>query len=249
MRATLLRSGSIPAQHQQHHHSFGPGSSRASASPSLRDSGVKTGQTTSPVSLHFSAARRDDYIPNKGITRMLSVPDLIRTPSFPARVPVEEPGFPGGGIGKGIESGGNGDAFAGGGADRSKIDAYYQEMLKSDPSNPLLLRNYARFLHEVVKDTVKAEEYYGRAILASPGDGEVLSLYAKLILETERDENRAKSYFDQAVLASPHDCMVLGSYAHFMWEAGDEDGELDGGSGELQRENEFSAAMVEALKP
>ncbi|KAK9275895.1 hypothetical protein L1049_023169 [Liquidambar formosana] len=124
-------------------------------------------------------------------------------------IPIEELRFFGGGFGKDKKSGGgggeSGDDIVTGEEDRSKIDAYYQEMLKSNPGNSLLLRNYGKFLHEVEKDTVRAEEYYGRAILASPGDGEVLSLYGQLIWETERDENRAKSYFDQAVYASPDD--------------------------------------------
>ncbi|XP_057480081.1 uncharacterized protein LOC130767283 [Actinidia eriantha] len=126
-------------------------------------------------------------------------------------IPVEEQGFPG---------------VDGRNDDRSKIRAYYEEMLKSNPTNSLLLRNYGSFLHEVERDAVKAEEYYGRAILASPGDGEVLSLYGKLIWETQRDEDRANSYFEQAVRASPNDCTVLGSYAHFMWEAEDEEDDV-----------------------
>ncbi|CDP13050.1 unnamed protein product [Coffea canephora] len=144
-------------------------------------------------------------------------------------MPLEEVEFPGGGIGKNWNSGGGGrDEFGtGGNADLSKIGAYYEEMIKSNPSNPLLLRNYGKFLHEVEGDLGRAEEYYGRAILASPGDGEVLSLYGNLIWENERDESRAKCYFDQAVQAAPDDCMVLGSYAHFMWEAEDEDDDDD----------------------
>ncbi|KAI7981699.1 hypothetical protein LOK49_Contig17G00018 [Camellia lanceoleosa] len=158
-------------------------------------------------------------------------------------IPVQELGFPG--------SGGGGDdddcstgVSTGGNADRSKIGAYYEEMLKSNPTNSLLLRNYARFLHEVERDFVKAEEYYGRAILASPGDGEVLSLYARLIWETQRNQDRAKSYFDQALHASPNDCMVLGSYAHFMWEADDEDDEIES---ENDTSATAAAAMVEAF--
>ncbi|KAL7166852.1 hypothetical protein ACSBR2_037510 [Camellia fascicularis] len=116
-----------------------------------------------------------------------------------------------------------------------KMGAYYREMLKSNPTNSLLLRNYGKFLHEVEGDMVKAEEYYGRAILASPGDGEVLCLYGKLIWDTQRDEDRANFYFDQAILASPNDCMVLGLYARFMWEAEEEEEEEeekeDGGDG------------------
>ncbi|KAJ0811391.1 putative tetratricopeptide-like helical domain superfamily [Helianthus annuus] len=112
--------------------------------------------------------------------------------------------------------------------EQNKIGAHYKKMLKLDPNDPLLLRNYSKFLHEVERDTVKAEEYYGRAILANPGDGELLSLYGKLIWDTQRDGERAKSYFDQAAIASPDDCMVMGSYAKFMWEAEDDEEEETG---------------------
>ncbi|KAF3652687.1 hypothetical protein FXO38_15974 [Capsicum annuum] len=148
---------------------------------------------------------------------------------FPVNViPIDGLGFSDGGIGKNTKFGAGGGSRDGGNTDPSKIGEYYKEMLKSDPMNSLLLRNYGKYLHEVERDFVKAEECYGRAILASPGDGEVLSLYGKLVWETQRDENRAKSYFDQAVQASPDDCTVLGSYAHFMWEADeDEDEEVE----------------------
>ncbi|XP_051145322.1 uncharacterized protein LOC127261145 [Andrographis paniculata] len=109
-----------------------------------------------------------------------------------------------------------------GGGNRN-FRAYYSELVKANPENSLVLRNYGNYLHEVEKDAGRAEEWYGRAILASPGDGEVLSLYGKLIWETQRDELRARHYFHQAIQASPHDCMVLGSYARFLWEAGEGD--------------------------
>ncbi|KAL5550990.1 hypothetical protein UlMin_001166 [Ulmus minor] len=144
-------------------------------------------------------------------------------------IPLEELGFSDGGFGKGSKSGGGGDygfgTSNGGFNDRSKLGVYYQEMLKSNPGDSLLLRNYAKFLYEVEKDSVRAEEYYSRAILACPGDGELLSQYGKLVWETQRDEDRAKSYFDQAITASPEDSTVLGSYAHFMWEAEEDDEE------------------------
>ncbi|KAK1262436.1 hypothetical protein QJS04_geneDACA008844 [Acorus gramineus] len=160
----------------------------------------------------------------------------LRVPDNPAgRSPgndflPEEIEFSGGGIGKGRIHGGGGGS---GDSDKSGIGAYYEEMLKADPSNPLLLRNYGKFLHEVEKDLVRAEEYYGRAILASPGDGEVLSLYGKLLWETERDEEKANSYFDRAVAASPDDCYVLGSYAHFLWDAEGEEEEKLGSVGPI----------------
>ncbi|KAL2518273.1 Tetratricopeptide repeat (TPR)-like superfamily protein [Abeliophyllum distichum] len=156
----------------------------------------------------------------------------------------EELGCSGGGINKNRKSGGGSSGGKGDSGDRSKIGAYYQEMLKTNPTDSLLLRNYGKYLDEVERDAVKAEEYYGRAILASPGDGEVLSLYGKLIWETQRDQNRAKSYFDQALYASPDDSTVLGSYAHFMWEAEEEEEEEEE---KMQSGSEvLSAAMAEA---
>ncbi|KAJ4958822.1 hypothetical protein NE237_025933 [Protea cynaroides] len=160
--------------------------------------------------------------------------------SFPAMIPEEKEEkleFFSGGAGKGNKiGGGNGSSGDGGGfatggsADQNKIAAYYQKMLKANPGDPLLLRNYGQLLHQVEKDAVGAEEYYRRAILASSqGDGEVLSLYGNLIWESYRDETRANSYFQQAVKASPNDCSVMGSYAHFLWDA-EEDEEIGAAS-------------------
>nr|ACN41110.1 unknown [Picea sitchensis] len=50
-------------------------------------------------------------------------------------------------------------------------EVYFQKMLEANPGSSLLLRNYAKFLHEVQGNLAKAEEYYERAILASPDDG------------------------------------------------------------------------------
>ena len=54
------------------------------------------------------------------------------------------------------EIGSSGDGFGNGGnhgddsyGDKSKIGDYYREMLKLNPTDSLLLRNYGRFLHEV----------------------------------------------------------------------------------------------------
>ncbi|KAE8727414.1 Detected protein of unknown function [Hibiscus syriacus] len=106
-------------------------------------------------------------------------------------ISLEEIGFSGEGFGTGGKFGGDhgDDSYE----DKRQIGDHYREMLKLNPGDSLLLRNYGKFLHEVEKDMDGAEAYYGRAILASPGDGEVLSLYGKLIWERHRDESRAKS--------------------------------------------------------
>ncbi|XP_042482049.1 uncharacterized protein LOC122062465 [Macadamia integrifolia] len=61
--------------------------------------------------------------------------------------------------GKGMKVGG-----ARGSTDQKKISDYYKIILKSNPGDPLLLRNYDQHLHQVEKDAVRVEEYYGRAI-------------------------------------------------------------------------------------
>ncbi|KAM7253791.1 hypothetical protein ACFE04_031473 [Oxalis oulophora] len=143
-------------------------------------------------------------------------------------IPLEKLGFFGGGWSNGHGGYNGGGGGAGGGYNKkNNMGDYYKEMLKSNPGDSLVLRNYAKYLHEVEGNMEKAEELYGRAILANPGDGEVLSLYGKLIWESQRDGDRAKSYFDQAVSASPDDCMVMGSYAQFMWETEEEEDEED----------------------
>ncbi|KAG0474538.1 hypothetical protein HPP92_014224 [Vanilla planifolia] len=139
----------------------------------------------------------------------------------------EEVGISGGGKGNGKKSTGG----TGGGSDQRNGDrrmgTYYEEMLRADPCNPLLLRNYAKFLHEVEGNLKKAEEFYERAILESPGDGDLLSLYGRLLWEFQRDGKRAEAYFERAVEASPDDCYVLGSYAHFLWDAEEEEDKKD----------------------
>ncbi|KAL6144836.1 hypothetical protein ACLB2K_055526 [Fragaria x ananassa] len=141
----------------------------------------------------------------------------------------------GGGGGRKGSDGGDESGFSESNNNRGidSTDAYYRTMIQADPSNPLLLSNYAKFLKEVRGDYGKAEEYCERAILASPSDADVLSTYADLIWNTQKDAQRAENYFDQAVKASPDDSYVLASYARFLWDA-EEDEEEDEGNERVQ---------------
>lgn len=167
MRTAIIRTGSVPALN----HSFVPGSPRAkngSASPriSLRLNVGRRRRDSRPATGIRKASSESDMIRPE---RSFSGPSGVGSTSFTARilegeecvyggfgrryywtesgVSVKEAGLPGG-------RGGNGDwsdgKFTGGNADWSKIGAYYQEMLKTDPTNSLLLRNYAKFLDEVI---------------------------------------------------------------------------------------------------
>ncbi|KAK3219385.1 hypothetical protein Dsin_013355 [Dipteronia sinensis] len=138
--------------------------------------------------------------------------------------------------GGGGGGGGDGDGGGGSGFNESNnnnhgsdsTDVYYQKMIEANPSNALLLGNYAKFLKEVKGDYAKAEELCGRAILEDPADGNMLSLYADLIWQTQKDAQRAENYFDQAVKTAPDDCYVLASYARFLWDAEEEEEEEEG---------------------
>ncbi|KAF3335986.1 hypothetical protein FCM35_KLT20493 [Carex littledalei] len=133
----------------------------------------------------------------------------------------------GSGMGNGgnFTNGSNGGQGSGDQSENRRFHDRYAELLRSDPGNPLLLRNYGKFLHEVEGDVKGAEDCYGRAILASPGDGELLMLYGMLVWENYREKERAGAYLQKATEVSPHDCMVLAAYAKFLWEVGDEDDE------------------------
>ncbi|KAL5214218.1 hypothetical protein ABZP36_003370 [Zizania latifolia] len=133
------------------------------------------------------------------------------------------------------------------------LDAQYRKMMDEQPGNPLFLRNYAQFLHEVKGDPRRAEEYYLRTMLADPSDGEIMLQYAKLVWEVHRDQERSLAYFHKSVQAAPQNSNVLAAYASFLWEQGDDnddfgEGEQDvqGGGGAAQpgRVMEMSSAAV-----
>ncbi|GLT42085.1 hypothetical protein SLA2020_161050 [Shorea laevis] len=98
------------------------------------------------------------------------------------------------------------------------MEDYYRNMVKQNPNNPLILRNYARFLCKSKGDLQGAEEHYSQAILADPNDGEIMSEYAKLVWELHHNHDKALSYFERAVQATPKNSDVLAAYASFLWE-------------------------------
>ena len=103
--------------------------------------------------------------------------------------------------------GGDGAGDGGGGGQGSGCDMgeYYRRVLLLDPANPLLLRNYGKYLHEVEGDLAGAEGCYARALLACPGDADLLSLCGRVIWEARQEKDRAEAYFERAVQAAPDD--------------------------------------------
>ncbi|KAM0854164.1 hypothetical protein ACQ4PT_050617 [Festuca glaucescens] len=155
---------------------------------------------------------------------------LLRSPSAWALeerddAPMEDCFDGAGGKGNNNSSGRGGGGGGGSGSQSTGMGEHYRRVLRLEPDNPLLLRNYGRYLHEVERDLAGAEEYYGRALLACPGDADLLSLYGRVLWEADQDKDRADGYFQRAVQAAPDDCYVLGSYASFLWDAEEDEDE------------------------
>ncbi|CAI9118023.1 OLC1v1019524C1 [Oldenlandia corymbosa var. corymbosa] len=105
-------------------------------------------------------------------------------------------------------------------------DGIYKRMIEENPSNPSILKNYARFLCQSRGDLQAAEEFYSRAIQVDPTDGEVIMQYAEVILQLHCDRHKASPYFKQAAEVAPSNSNVLAAYARFLWGA-EEDEEED----------------------
>ncbi|KAI4345896.1 hypothetical protein L6164_012982 [Bauhinia variegata] len=118
------------------------------------------------------------------------------------------------------------------------LEDCHKKMIDENPTNPLFLKIYARFLVQSKKDLQAAEEYYSRAILADPHDGEILSEYAQLVWELHHDQEKALLYFEQAVQASPTDSHVLAAYACFLWE-------IDDGEANISRESPIQEPLLQ----
>ncbi|PKA54148.1 hypothetical protein AXF42_Ash018158 [Apostasia shenzhenica] len=111
----------------------------------------------------------------------------------------------------------------GGGEGSEEVEMYYKRMIGEGPSNPMILRNYAHFLHQCKRDLPRAEEYYSRAILADPGDADAISKYGNLIWELHSDFDRASRYLELAANMDQDNCYVQAAYASFLWETCEED--------------------------
>ncbi|KAI3984456.1 hypothetical protein MKX01_015096 [Papaver californicum] len=104
-----------------------------------------------------------------------------------------------------------------------ELQQYYENFLKENPYNPMILRNYAQYMYKIRGVHKKAEELYSRALLVDPNDGEILSEFATLRWEVYGEKEAASNYFMRAVHTSPRNSDVLAAYASFLWET--EEGE------------------------
>ncbi|OVA17642.1 Tetratricopeptide repeat-containing domain [Macleaya cordata] len=101
-----------------------------------------------------------------------------------------------------------------------KTELMYQQALSQEPSNPLLLSNYAQFLYLVVHDHDRAEEYFKRATRVEPADADALGQYANFLWMAKKDIEAAEERYLEAIEADPGNMFHAGNYAHFLWNTG-----------------------------
>lgn len=128
----------------------------------------------------------------------------------------------GGGSGKGSDSGAYRGSGGGFGGSRRKIGEYYLEMLKLNPGDPLLLRNYGKYLHEVsARFSLSIDLSFPFPIeseLQFMDHGWMMVVWSNYVDQVERDFARAEEYYGRAILASPGDGEVLSLYGKLIWE-------------------------------
>ncbi|KAL3521191.1 hypothetical protein ACH5RR_019340 [Cinchona calisaya] len=107
--------------------------------------------------------------------------------------------------------------------DYLRTSLMYQVALSQDPNNPLLLCNYALFLHLAAHDYDRAEECFKRAIQVEPPDAESLSRYADFLWTVRKDLWRAEDTYLQALSIEPENSYYASKYANFLWNTGGEE--------------------------
>ncbi|KAE8705630.1 zinc finger family protein [Hibiscus syriacus] len=107
--------------------------------------------------------------------------------------------------------------------DYFRTELLYQTGLSQEPSNALLLANYAQFLYLVAHNYDRAEEYFKKAIAADAADAEAYSKYATFLWRARNDLWAAEETFLEAMSADPCNSYHAANYAHFLWNTGGED--------------------------
>ncbi|VVA32126.1 PREDICTED: Tetratricopeptide [Prunus dulcis] len=104
-----------------------------------------------------------------------------------------------------------------------RTELLYQTGLSIEPSNALLLANYAQFLYQVAHDYDRAEEYFKKAVGLEPPDAEAYNKYATFLWRVRNDLWAAEETFLEAISADPSNSYYAANYAHFLWDTGAED--------------------------
>lgn len=101
-----------------------------------------------------------------------------------------------------------------------RTDLAYQDAIRSDSMNSMLLANYAQFLFLVRKDHDRAEELFQKAVLCDPFDCDAITRFASFLWLARRNLVGAEKAYQAALRADPTNSFHAANYAHFLWNTG-----------------------------
>lgn len=108
-------------------------------------------------------------------------------------------------------------------AEYARTEQRYERAVSDEPSNSLILANFAQFLYLTQNDHKRAEHYFERAVSVEPVDAEALSRYATFLWKARNDVAAAEETYQEAIAADPGNAHHAAAYAHFLWNTGGED--------------------------
>ncbi|MCK9399360.1 MAG: tetratricopeptide repeat protein [Bacteroidales bacterium] len=103
--------------------------------------------------------------------------------------------------------------------DHQHSDEAYEKALKIEPSNALVLNNYAYYLSLRNVDLDKAEQMAKKAVELDPGNGSNQDTYGWVLFRLGRYEE-AKEWIEKAIQTGEESAVVLEHYGDVMWKLG-----------------------------
>ena len=103
--------------------------------------------------------------------------------------------------------------------DNKQSDDAYEKALKIEPSNALVLNNYAYYLSLRNVNLDKAEEMAKKAVELDPGNGSNQDTYGWVLFKLDRYEE-AKGWVEKAMQTGEGSAVVLEHYGDILWKLG-----------------------------
>ncbi len=103
--------------------------------------------------------------------------------------------------------------------DNEHSDEAYEKALKIEPSNALVLNNYAYYLSLRNINLEKAEQMAKKAVELDPGNGSNQDTYGWVLFKLGRYEE-AKEWIEKAIQTGEESAVVLEHYGDVLWKLG-----------------------------
>jgi len=103
--------------------------------------------------------------------------------------------------------------------DHQHSDEAYEKALKIEPSNALVLNNYAYYLSLRNVDLDKAEQMAKKAVELDPGNGSNQDTYGWVLFKLGHYEE-AKEWIEKAIQTGEESAVVLEHYGDVIWKLG-----------------------------